>query len=264
MRIVQIDNHENSVLSADDAAAHAGALQDGILHGFEVTYSGGNIYVSPGRIMCGGRVVAVDNIEMVPASIVANGELIVHIDLAGDEEHAVSFLTRAPRALIQSDTLLSGSIYEVQLATYKASGNYITELTATLKKARVTEHAHGNITNAGRIGADPDLFVMTAADGKLIAQSDAGAARTAMGLSAFRSYFIAKNTNNTSIAFIKSNWENFPNNSMIMVYVSGNSLGSSDGFIVQKTNNKYGAVIGIGYSMSEPVYWTLNNGVWNK
>ena len=264
MRIVQIDNHENSVLSADDAAAHAGALQDGILHGFEVTYSGGNIYVSPGRIMCGGRVVAVDNIEMVPASIVANGELIVHIDLAGDEEHAVSFITRTPKALIQSNTLLSGSIYEVRVATYKSSGNYITELNPTLKKVRVTPHTHGNITNDGTIGTDSNLFVMTGADGKLIAQSDTGEARAAIGLSAFRSYLITKNTNNTSIAFIKSNWGNFPSGSMIMVYVNGASFGSSDGFIVQKTNDKYGAVIGIGYSMSEPVYWTLNNGVWNK
>lgn len=264
MRIVQIDNRENSVLSADDAAVHAGALQDGILHGFEITYSGGNIYVSPGRILCGGRVVAVDNIETIQAAIVNRGELIVHIDLAGDEEHSVFFLTRAPKALVQSDTLLSGSIYEVQLATYKTAGNYITELNQTLKKRRVTEHTHGNITDKGGIGTEENLFVMTSSEGKLIAQTDPLVARTAIGLSAFRSYLITKNSNNNSIDFIKSNWGNFPNSSMIIVYVNGTSFGSSDGFMIQKTNDKYGAVLGIGYSMKEPNYWTIDNGIWNK
>ena len=250
MRLCQIDNGGLTNKSADDTAVFNAALSDGILNGFEITYSGGVIYISPGRVLCGGRVVAVDAIEEVLAALVPNGELIVSIDLDGNPP--ASFVTRAPQPLIQEDTRVSGTKYELQLATYTTNGTYITDLEKTVSNST---------TNSSTLGAAENLPVFTGQNGELVA-IDTKAARANLGLQ-LSGYILNKTSATDSLNVLKANWSTLEEGAGLM-YVRGNIYGPSDGFFYFKSNDRNGAAFRIGYSLTEPAYYTLLNGAWNK
>lgn len=123
----------NSVDAITLASSGTDLHRDGIISGMEISYSGGNINISAGRAILGGRLCTTAG-DTIAAAIVASGELIARIDL--EEAPTISLLTRAPTTLAVGDLQLGDTVTEVQLATYTASGSAITALTKTLPASR--------------------------------------------------------------------------------------------------------------------------------
>ena len=106
-------------------------LSDGKLDGCGITASGANITVSAGRIVAGGALVVLDS-TTVTAS--AAGELVLRIDTSG--EGSASVLARASATLTKQDITGTGTVYELQLATFGFSGGAVTGLSVKLGTAK--------------------------------------------------------------------------------------------------------------------------------
>ena len=106
-------------------------LTDGKLDGCGVTASGANITVATGRIVAGGALVTLDT-TVVTAS--AAGELVLKIDTSGEGSAAV--LARAAATLTRQDITGSGTVYELQLATFGFTSGSVSGLSVKLGTAK--------------------------------------------------------------------------------------------------------------------------------
>ena len=114
-----------SVTPADDAKLYNFLLGDktGIAEGIEVTYLGGNqLKISSGWGICKGRMFVVEE-ETINAALSAEGSvpgrLLLNIDITQDVP--ATFVTQAgtdAAELIQEDINGSGTVYQIQLASY--------------------------------------------------------------------------------------------------------------------------------------------------
>lgn len=115
----------------------------GIADGVEVTASGTNLIVSSGWGVIKGCVfgVTAETIAAaVPASETANGRLFVELDATNG---TIAFKTQQAStlpALTQEDINGSGSIYQMELATYSVTPTTISGLTETYE---TLENAQG-------------------------------------------------------------------------------------------------------------------------
>lgn len=106
-------------------------LTDGKLDGCGITSSGANITVAAGRIVAGGALVALDS-TTVTASVA--GELVLRIDTSG--EGSASVLARAVTTLTKQDISGTGTVYELQLATFGITSGEVSGLVVKLGTAK--------------------------------------------------------------------------------------------------------------------------------
>lgn len=115
-------------------------LTDGKLDGCGVTATGANITVATGRIVAGGALVTLDT-TVVTAS--AAGELVLKIDTSGEGSAAV--LARAAATLTRQDITGSGTVYELQLATFGFTSGSVSGLSVKLGTAKPVGTADAGI-----------------------------------------------------------------------------------------------------------------------
>lgn len=131
MAVELITKNSGAMSSANFMALFKSALTDGKLDGCSITTSGANITVAAGRIIAGGALVVVES-TTVTAS--AAGELVLKIDTS--DEGTALILARAATTLTKQDLTGSGTVYEIQLATFGFSGGAVSGLTIKLGTAK--------------------------------------------------------------------------------------------------------------------------------
>ncbi|MCD8097011.1 MAG: hypothetical protein LUE31_03040 [Lachnospiraceae bacterium] len=148
---VEIKQLSGSFVSPKDDAVlhrifHCG---HGIVRGCELTYPGGNqIAVAAGYAYIHGRMLEISEETItctLPSSTTA-GEVILKIDM--EASTPAYLLARAPQeALTQEDINSSGTVYEMQLATFTASNIALSDLTVTYTTltSAITQSEVGNI-----------------------------------------------------------------------------------------------------------------------
>ena len=122
----------------------------GVADGVAVTNSGTNLIVSSGWGVIKGCVfgVTVETISATkPASGSANGRLLIELDATNG---TIQFKTQQGStlpALTQEDINGSGSVYQMELATYTISATEITGLTQTYEQLQSAQNIIGEITS---------------------------------------------------------------------------------------------------------------------
>lgn len=122
----------------------------GVADGVAVTSSGTNLIVSSGWGVIKGCVfgVTAETISASkPASGSANGRLLIELDATNG---TIQFRTQqGPTlpALTQEDINRSGSVYQMELATYTVSTTDITGLTQTYEQLQSAQNIIGEITS---------------------------------------------------------------------------------------------------------------------
>lgn len=122
----------------------------GVADGVAVTNSGTNLIVSSGWGVIKGCVfgVTAETISATkPASGSANGRLLIELDATNG---TIQFKTQqgsALPALTQEDINGSGSVYQMELATYTISATDITGLTETYETLQSAQSVIGEITS---------------------------------------------------------------------------------------------------------------------
>ncbi|MBQ2649819.1 MAG: hypothetical protein IJF82_20900 [Achromobacter sp.] len=121
----------------------------GVADGVAVTNSGTNLIVSSGWGVIKGCVfgVTAETISATkPASGSANGRLLIELDATNG---TIQFKTQQGStlpALTQEDINGSGSVYQMELATYTISATDITGLTETYETLQSAQSVIGEIT----------------------------------------------------------------------------------------------------------------------
>lgn len=121
----------------------------GVADGIDVTNSGTNLIVSTGWGVIKGCVFGVTSETIAatrPASGSANGRLLIELDATNG---TISFKTQQGStlpALVQEDINGSGSIYQMELATYTISATDITSLVTTYDTLQSAQGIIGQIT----------------------------------------------------------------------------------------------------------------------
>ena len=122
----------------------------GVADGVAVTNSGTNLIVSSGWGVIKGCVfgVTAETISATkPASGSANGRLLIELDATNG---TIQFKTQQGStlpALTQEDINRSGSVYQMELATYTISATDITGLTQTYEQLQSAQNIIGEITS---------------------------------------------------------------------------------------------------------------------
>lgn len=122
----------------------------GVADGVAVTNSGTNLIVSSGWGVIKGCVfgVTAETISASkPASGSANGRLLIELDATNG---TIQFKTQQGStlpALTQEDINGSGSVYQMELATYTISATEITGLTQTYEQLQSAQNIIGEITS---------------------------------------------------------------------------------------------------------------------
>lgn len=122
----------------------------GVADGVAVTNSGTNLIVSSGWGVIKGCVfgVTAETISATkPASGSANGRLLIELDATNG---TIQFKTQQGStlpALTQEDINGSGSVYQMELATYTISATEITGLTQTYEQLQSAQNIIGEITS---------------------------------------------------------------------------------------------------------------------
>jgi len=122
----------------------------GVADGIAVTNSGTNLIVSSGWGVIKGCVfgVTAETISATkPASGSANGRLLIELDATNG---TIQFKTQQGStlpALTQEDINGSGSVYQMELATYTISATEITGLTQTYEQLQSAQSVIGEITS---------------------------------------------------------------------------------------------------------------------
>lgn len=122
----------------------------GVADGVAVTNSGTNLIVSSGWGVIKGCVfgVTAETISATkPASGSANGRLLIELDATNG---TIQFKTQQGStlpALTQEDINGSGSVYQMELATYTISATDITGLTETYETLQSAQSVIGEITS---------------------------------------------------------------------------------------------------------------------
>lgn len=122
----------------------------GVADGVVVTNSGTNLIVSSGWGVIKGCVfgVTAETISATkPASGSANGRLLIELDATNG---TIQFKTQQGStlpALTQEDINGSGSVYQMELATYTISATDITGLTQTYEQLQSAQNIIGEITS---------------------------------------------------------------------------------------------------------------------
>lgn len=122
----------------------------GVADGVAVTNSGTNLIVSSGWGVIKGCVfgVTAETISATkPASGSANGRLLIELDATNG---TIQFKTQQGStlpALTQEDINGSGSVYQMELATYTISATDITGLTQTYEQLQSAQNIIGEITS---------------------------------------------------------------------------------------------------------------------
>lgn len=122
----------------------------GVANGVAVTNSGTNLIVSSGWGVIKGCVfgVTAETISATkPASGSANGRLLIELDATNG---TIQFKTQQGStlpALAQEDINGSGSVYQMELATYTISATEITGLTQTYETLQSAQSVIGEITS---------------------------------------------------------------------------------------------------------------------
>lgn len=122
----------------------------GVANGVAVTNSGTNLIVSSGWGVIKGCVfgVTAETISASkPASGSANGRLLIELDATNG---TIQFKTQQGAtlpALTQEDINGSGSVYQMELATYTISATEITGLTQTYEQLQSAQNIIGEITS---------------------------------------------------------------------------------------------------------------------
>lgn len=121
----------------------------GVADGIDITNSGTNLIVSTGWGVIKGCVFGVTSETIAatrPASGSANGRLLIELDATNG---TITFKTQQAAtlpALVQEDINGSGSIYQMELATYTISTTDISSLTETYETLRSAQGIVANIT----------------------------------------------------------------------------------------------------------------------
>lgn len=166
--------------------------------------------------------------------------------------------------IVTSSMLRTGDINQIALFRVKLDGININSV------ERVAPYANGSadmgvISVDGAIGTKAGLMICTKDNGVLsaIGESDA---RKLIGLPSFKTYYINKSNNDSSINYVKNNWRagTFDTVGNFFVYVNGGIYGPCDSFICSRTNDSNGAVLQFGYALTAPVYHILNMGTWTS
>lgn len=122
----------------------------GVADGVAVTNSGTNLIVSSGWGVIKGCVfgVTAETISATkPASGSANGRLLIELDATNG---TIQFKTQQGStlpALTQEDINGSGSVYQMELATYTISATEITGLTQTYEQLQSAQNIIGEIAS---------------------------------------------------------------------------------------------------------------------
>lgn len=122
----------------------------GVADGVAVTNSGTNLIVSSGWGVIKGCVfgVTAETISATkPASGSANGRLLIELDATNG---TIQFKTQQGStlpALTQEDINGSGSVYQMELATYTVSATEITGLTQTYEQLQSAQNIIGEIAS---------------------------------------------------------------------------------------------------------------------
>lgn len=122
----------------------------GVANGVAVTNSGTNLIVSSGWGVIKGCVfgVTAETISASkPASGSANGRLLIELDATNG---TIQFKTQQGStlpALTQEDINGSGSVYQMELATYTISATEITGLTQTYEQLQSAQNIIGEIAS---------------------------------------------------------------------------------------------------------------------
>lgn len=133
-----IKQYEGSLVAPkDDAIMHQiFNEQNGVVKGCDLTYLGGNqIRVGEGYMYLQGHLIEIQEETVVSpyASGEEDGELILKIDLLSDIP--AKLIARTPKVgLVQGDLNGSDTVYEYQLATYKASEVSLSALSVTYEQ----------------------------------------------------------------------------------------------------------------------------------
>jgi hypothetical protein len=130
-------------------------LTDGKLDGCGISSSGANITVAAGRIVAGGALVVV---ESTTVTAIGAGELVLKIDTNAG---TASILARAAVTLTQQDITGTGTVYEVQLATFGFTSGSVSGLTVIIGTAKPVGCSSSSITcgtAAPSGGSDGDIY----------------------------------------------------------------------------------------------------------
>ena len=141
MAVELITKNSGAMSSANFMALFKSALTDGKLDGCSITASGANITVAAGRIVAGGALVVLES-TTVTAS--AAGELVLRVDTSG--EGSASVLARASATLTKQDITGTGTVYEVQLATFGFSSGAVSGLAVKIGTAKPAGASSPTIT----------------------------------------------------------------------------------------------------------------------
>lgn len=176
-----------TVTPKDDAILYDFLVNtSGVISGCEITHLGSNqLQITAGRGLIKGRVFVVTQ-ETINATVsdsgTKKGRLIIKIDTANSST-PISFVTQMAATLpdlTQDDINGSGTVYEMELATYDISELLISNLVVNDLTLTIKSHVHGNVSNDGKIGTSADLPVFTTTGGALTTKSAANAL-TALG-----------------------------------------------------------------------------------
>lgn len=149
---VVFDNQR--VSSSDHASIFQSILDDGIVSGCELSFSGSNIYVNPGYIIGAGREVHItDKITIVTSTANKYIRLVGNIDLSKESTETdfsqFSFSYDATTALenfveLTKNSINSGSgtIYQFEIAVFEVQSNVITSIVRQIGpvRAKVSEY----------------------------------------------------------------------------------------------------------------------------
>lgn len=121
----------------------------GVADGIEITTSGTNLILTSGWGVIKGcvfGVIAETISATTPSSGTANGRLLIELDVTNG---TIVFKTQQGStlpALTQEDINGSGSIYQMELATYSISGTSITNLTTTYATLQSAQNVIASIS----------------------------------------------------------------------------------------------------------------------
>ena len=159
--------------AAFDGALHAYLLTDGVLRGCEVTYSGYDVYVSPGQFIAAGRLVHIpERTRIFGSSIFESASIQIKFTIDLNNTASAAEFTQGRfasawvstssgdtfPALVQEDINVStGRKYEVEFARATTDASrLLTSATRTLRAADLRLAASGG-GGTGADGRTPEL-----------------------------------------------------------------------------------------------------------
>jgi len=268
----------SDALAGKAAATHTHAisdvtgLQDALNGTSSSTHGHGNIS-NTGTLSSASVVVVTDGTKKIGVStitttklgylsdVTSNIQAQINAKAASSHTHAMSDITGLSDALagkaaathgheISEITDLSDTLAGKAAASHSHAITDITNLQTTLNAKAASTHTHGNITNAGAIGTDSGLIVVTTTSGVLTAKTIANAGLAAASHSHAMSDITglsdalagkAASSHSHAIADI-TNLQTTLNAKAASDHVHGNitnagAIGSTSGLIVVTTTN---------------------------